>query len=49
MYYVQKTCFRENRKNTRSHVPLHGHTTFVQPTPAPTVTIIDHITIIPMM
>ena len=42
--YVQKTCFRENRKTRRSHVPLRGHTTFVQSTPARTETVIDNIT-----
>ena len=40
--------FRENRKTRRAHVRLYGHVTFVQLTPALTMTIIDKITIIPM-
>ena len=47
--YAQKICFRENCKTWRSCVPLCGHVTFVQPTLVLTITIIDKITIIPMM
>jgi len=44
-YYVQKTCYWENHKTRRLRMPLCGHTTFVQPTPAFTTTIIDKIMI----
>ena len=41
----RKPVFEKIAKTQRSYFPLCGHTTFVQPTPALTVNIIDEITI----
>ena len=40
-----KPVFEKITEIQRSYVPLCGHTTFVPWTPAPTMTVIDRITI----